>query len=370
MKFFPLSLLLAYSVLCSMVSAEPLNDLYKVVVPVASQSSADLRTASGAGLATVFIRMSGRADTLQSPLIKQAMGNAQSYLQQYSYTRVRDPNDGSEQLNLVLDFEPGQVDAQLRAAGLPMWSANRPSILLWLAFDEGAGRQVVGVQSSPQTVAAIEVHAKRRGLPIHLPLLDLEDNIAVSAQALWSLDLAKAEQASSRYQPDSLLIGKASLLSTGKWLGAWRFSFDGRTVDFETEAADLDAFVGQAIDRVAEQLSGTYAILPVSIARDGILVRLGGIETFTDYARAIRYLEGLAAIRSASVVAIDGNEIILRLAADGQLQQLQQVISRDGLLLPGAARVTAAGQRDEVLLNYQWPDALNNSDSAEISGDR
>ena len=79
MKFFSISLLLVYTLFISAVSAEQLSGLYEVAVPVESQSSADLRKATATGLATVFVRMSGRADSTRHPEIKQAVASAQAY---------------------------------------------------------------------------------------------------------------------------------------------------------------------------------------------------------------------------------------------------------------------------------------------------
>lgn len=352
MKFFSkFCLLLVHCVLITAVNAEQLNGLYEVMVPVESQSTTDLRRATASGLQTVFVRMSGRADAARFDEIQLALSTAQIYLKQYSYKRERKVDEGGEQLILVLEFESEQVDKQLRLAGLPLWSGNRPTTLVWLVVEDGEGRRIAGTESSPEAVAALQQHARRRGLAVDLPLLDLEDNIAISADSLWALNGHEAEQASSRYQPDTLLIGKASLLSNGLWLGAWQFSFEGQRLEFEVEASDIGAFIGLAIDRVAELLAQHYAIAPVSIAQDGVLMRLGGIHNFSDYARAVRYLEGLAAIRYANVVNIEGDEIILQLVAEGQLQQLEQAIARDELLRPRAVNTAV---EDAVLLNYQW----------------
>ena len=332
-------------------SAGEVSGLYQVVVPVQSQSTMELRKAAASGLQTIFVRVSGRADTLKQQDIRQAVAAAQTYLKQYSYKRERDAVDGSEILTVILEFERELVDGQLRVAGLPLWPANRPSILFWLAVDDGEGRLIAGLETSPEAVAAIQHHSTRRGLPINLPLLDLEDNIALSVDTLWAFKTPAIAKASSRYQSDILLFGKATRLSSGKWLGACRLSFEGRIIEFEVQADDLDAFVGRAVDRVAEQLGEQYAIVPVSIAQDEILMRLQGVRNFTDYARIVSYLDKLAAIRMVNVVSIDGETIVLRLIAEGQLQQLQQAIARDGLLLP----VAATGLNEEnILLNYQW----------------
>jgi hypothetical protein len=98
-----------------------------------------------------------------------------------------------------------------------------------------------------------------------------------------------------------------------------------------------------------------YAIAPVDISEGGLLMRLTGVADFKDYARAITYLEGVAAIRHANVVQIEGNEIIVRLIADGLLPQLQQSLALDNRLLPAAGGDAAYAGKYPIVLDYQWP---------------
>ncbi len=333
--------------------AEQIDNLYDVAVPVKSQSTADLRLGTQEALSTAFIRISGNAEVLQNSSIRSAINRATDFTRKFSYRKTQEDN-GDEQLWLVIEFEQRLIDQQLRDAGLPLWSSNRPTVLVWLVVDDRDGRRFVGVGRDKDIVKAITDNAQRRGLIVKFPVLDLEDMVALSADELWRLNAWRAQTAAERYQADTLLLGRVSKLSNGEWLGRWLFSYDQQQLEFDGEAESLKVYTGSAIDQVAELLANQYAIAPVKIAEGGVLMRLTGIGSFVDYARAIAYLESVAAIRHANVVDIQGEEIIVRLVADGMLVQLQQAFALGKRLQSQVGRPYQGEY--EIALDYHWPD--------------
>ena len=334
------------------VHAEQVEGLYRVSVPVSSQSARELSRASKAGLSTVFVRVSGNADVIGNRTIAEAINRPKNYTRQFRYGSSRDAEDGSEQLFVVLEFEPKLVDERLREAGLPLWSSNRPTVLVWMVIEDRQGRRFASAERDADIITAITDNARRRGLALKLPMLDLEDMVAVSPDDMWQLNSRKALTASERYQADSVLFGRATLLTNGRWLGSWQYLLNGQRVVFDGDADTIERYVGGSIDQVAELLAAEYAIVPVKIAEDGVLMRLSGVGNFVDYARAIAYLESLSAIRHANVVHIEGDDIIVRLVADGLLPQLQQAFALDNRLLPASGFYQGTYP---IMLDYQWP---------------
>ncbi|WP_145999269.1 DUF2066 domain-containing protein [Oceanicoccus sp. KOV_DT_Chl] len=353
-SFIPMIVATLCLCLTASIHAEPVAGLYDVAVPVDSQSSKALSKATVAGLKTVFIRVSGHTNTLEQPQIVAAIRRASSFTRQFRYEQRASPLvDGGEQLYAVIEFEQQLVDAELRQAGLPLWSSNRPTVLLWLVMDDSQGRRSVGVDRDAPTVAAITANARRRGLAIKLPTLDLEDMVAVSTDELWQLTNWRAQSAAERYGTDTVLFGRVSRLTSGELLGSWYFRYDQQQVSFDGDADNINDFIGAALDQVAELLGDQYAVAPVRISDNGLLLRMTGVSDFTAYARAIQYLESVAAIRHANVVAVEGDEIIVRIVADGLLSQLQQAFVLDGRLQQSLG---SNYQGDYVLdLDYHWP---------------
>ncbi len=335
--------------------AAQVEGLYLVELPVASQSTRDLRTATREGLSTVFVRVSGNRSALQNESIKVAIANANNFTKQFQYENRVDETSGEEQLVVVLEFEQALVDGQLRSAGLPLWSDNRPSVLVWMVVEDIDGQRFVGADTAPEIVAAIMASAQRRGLVVKMPILDLEDMVAVSTEDFQRLSNHNIQTAAERYNADTLLTGRVTRLTNGEWLGNWSFQFDGINHRYDGDANNVDNYIAMSLDQVAELLAAKYAIAPVSIAEGGILMRLTGINSFVDYARAITYLESLAAIHHANVVHIQGDEIIVRLIADGMLPQLQQAFELDQRIQ--LQSLNHYQGEYPIVMDYVWPSA-------------
>ena len=334
--------------------AEQVSGLYDVAVPVDSQSSKALNWATKDGLKTVFIRVSGKAEIIHQPEITEAVRRASKMTRQFRYEQ-RTQADGSEALYAVIEFEQQLVDSALRQAGLPLWSSNRPTVLVWLVIDDAQGRRSIGAERDKPVVAVITENSRRRGLALKLPSLDLEDMVAVSVDELWQLSSWKAKSAAERYGADTILFGRVTQLTNGEVLGRWHYRYNQQTVEFDGEGSSINDFVAAGLDQVAELLAEQYAVVPVKIADGGVMLRLTGITNFTDYARAINYLESVAAIRHANVVEIEGDQIVVKLVADGSLSQLQQAFALGGRLLPQLALDSDYQGRLLLDLDYRWP---------------
>lgn len=349
-----LAVLLALAATSPPVAARVLPDLYEVTVAIDSQSSAELRRASREALAELFVRISGHRAVLDNDTIVAAVRDASRFTRQFSYQSETD-EDGEQQLRVVLDFESSLVEDTLRRAGLPLWSSNRPTVLVWLVADDEHGRHFVGGDQAPELVAAIREQAIRRGLAVQLPALDLEDLVALSPDDIWRQNFTRIDEAAERYGADSLLVGRVSQLNNGRWLGRWSFRLNGQRIPFEGEAADGKGFIVAGLNQVAETLAGEYAIAPVQAAEGGVLMRLTDVRSFVDYARAIQYLEGIVAVHHANVVSLQRDELILRLIADGEIAQLQQVFSLDKRLQPQLQQDYTGPY--PIVLSYRWPSA-------------
>lgn len=337
--------------LSPVVFAEQVAGLYDVSIVVESQSAKDRITVTREALEIVFIRVSGNSQIVDQPAMRKAIRNANAYTKQFGYQSQSDGID--EQLYVELEFEATLVDKTLREAGLPYWSANRPTILLWLVIEDTNGRRFINPEDDADIFEAISFHATRRGLTLRLPTLDLEDSIAVSPDDMWRLDSHKARRAAQRYRADTVLFGRVTKLTNGTWLGRWLFNNSVDEIEFDGDAETSDQYIGSSFDVIADDLAGQYAIAPVDIADNGVIMRLVGIDQFVKYARAIRYLESVAAIRHANVIKIEGDEIVVRLVADGSLAQLEQALAFDKKLQP--IEKTSYQSANLIDLNFRWP---------------
>ena len=183
-----------------------MQGLYEGQVAVADESEEERARALGAALEQVLSKLSGVASP-GGPAVSAAMAEPQRYLQQFRY---RENPGGMVALSLWARFDTAAVDELMRESGLPVWSAQRPGVLAWVAVAGGdalfmaapdAGGEDAGV------VDALRAGAWRRGVPLSFPLLDLEDQVRIQPAQLWQLDDSTLEQASARYTPGAILVG-------------------------------------------------------------------------------------------------------------------------------------------------------------------
>lgn len=349
--------------------AGTVSNLYQQSELVVGQSLAERGQAAAAALATVVVRVSGQPQALDAAEVQAALASPDRYVEAFRYEsgNATLERDGVQvpATTLVLNFSPAGVENLLRQAGLPLWPANRPAVLLWLVTDDlQAGRQMVSLQGDSPAAAAVQTAAATRGLPLVLPLMDLEDQVALNAEDLWSLDHSVIEEASARYGVGAILVGRYSQTSSGRWLSAWVLLHKQDRQVFDAEGNSEAEVLQYALNASSDYLAGIYAINTRGGAVDAVVMEIEQVEAFADYAKALSYLQALAMVRELDVVAIEGNRVRVLLRTEGEMSQLQNALELDYRLSPvmpatGSGAVALPGQlspagSEQNPLRYRW----------------
>lgn len=332
--------------------SEQVSGLYSVTVPVTDQSSASLRQGLQLALQEVLLKVTVGREALDNPQVHAAMRRPQSYVRQYSYSTVQQEDD-KDALFLNASFERRAIRELMREAQMPMWASNRPNVLIWLAVDDARERQLAGADTLPEIYRTIREKAQQRGLPITMPLLDLEDGFALGVDDVWRFNAERLLSASQRYPSDGILAGRVAITTTGKWIGSWWFFYQGKSISFDGQGQDVDAYIAYGIDYIADRLAKQYAISPLHEHAGRVQLVLQGVESFSDYAQALRYLQGLVATREVQVAEVDGDVVRFDLKVEGDLSQLQSVIALDKKLQL-SAEPPEADDQNRTALYYHW----------------
>ena len=336
-----LTLLVLLLVVAQKLDAVTLENLYQAEVLSESQSDAQRRIDASEGLSQVLMRVSGRSDILQNPVIVAALKTPEQYYSEFSYARVEAGNDAAAALPqpgldplsaetprqvMRIRFAPSLIAKILREADLPVWGSNRPSVLSWMAIDDESGRQVLGEANPSLFAKTLNQAARARGVPLLLPLWDLEDSRGVSSSEIWGRFLGRIEAASKRYSPDKILVFRAESEFSNQWRGDWSLGEGGQwrsgTVYGESQAQLATALVGV----LASVLSEQYA---VTSTRSEVRLTVEGITEIQDYAEVSRYLEGLTQVMSVQPVRILTDMVEFKLRSEGEVQQIIDVIALD-----------------------------------------
>jgi len=320
--------------------AAEVSGLYEAEIPVFSQKRSERATAMVSALAEVLAKVSGRQDAALVRGVARATRSPAHLLQQYRYRTLPVGPDGEEDAQVVLfRFDKTAVDKVLRDNGLPVWGATRPASLVWLAVEDEGRRYLVGEDSPEPLRALLMDEARRRGLALRLPLMDLQDQRALGFADIWGGFSDVILRASRRYRTEAVLVGRLYRPVGGDWQAQWTLlegpdmhSWSGTGI---LPAEVIDVGVAGAIETLAARYApaggqGPAGQLPLVIA---------DVRTLQDYARVTRYLVSLQQVSGLQVSRVEADRITFELEVDGGPEAISQIIALGDVLAPATSSV-------------------------------
>jgi hypothetical protein len=299
----PLSLVCALFALGLARSAAAL-DLYAAQAPLADASEAGRDSAVAAAFGGVLGQVTGRPATAalaQRPAGRKA---AQAALQGFASTTGDDGTPAIE-----ARFDPAAVRAFLAAQGVAALSDQRPTLLVWLLLD-GATPTWLGTDEPPDLAAALAHAATARGLPVLLPVLDLDERrkLPPAIDPAQPTSVAGLGTASARYRPDGVLFGRLRG-DADHWQLDARLTLPGHEDAVWSARGDsAQAAIDAALDRVGTLLAPAETVpqgppAPVQIA-------VVGIDDVTAYGRVWDHLAGVPGLKGLRPVILGGGRAV------------------------------------------------------------
>ena len=317
-------------------------ELYAVTVTpapdVLDRRAAAIRLAMG----QLLTRITGRLDARSHPDLQPLIESAETHMRSYN------PLDRER---IRVEFIPSRVDQWLETLGWPVWGAERPMTLLWVAVDSGLGERAIlsaGVSDpfafadgrmSPEMLDLLQaveqelrLAADERGLPITLPLMDLQDARAVTFVDVWGGFEQRIDAASSRYRAEAVLVARvrASALDAESDTGDFDFDVSSTLIQGELRSAVSSGSLRDGLDWLANDfavefgMAGAARTLPLSVLDIGSLA---------DYGAVMNYLEALSVLDAVEVVSLGGRVLDVVLTTRSEEDVLRRVLALDGVLL-------------------------------------
>lgn len=337
MKHFRVLGLIVGLLLACVASAAEVQGLYEASVPVADQQDASRQQAMRAGLAQVLVRVTGYSGAAQDPALADMLDNAPHYVQQYRYLTPPPPTDGGTAaaaatgaagaapnasvapptplLQLWMSFDPESIDQALRARHQPVWGRARPLVLVWLAVDNGNGsRHLVSASDGSDQSQALVDEAKLRGLPLRLPLWDLEDQSKVAVADVWGGFQDTIVTASSRYSPQAVLIGRLYSDARGVWHAGWTLRVGDDASSWNNDGPTAQQVLAAGVDATADSLSLRFAQIGDAGAGTMLQLNVTDINNLADYTRVLYYLKSLNGVSDVQVSEVQPTNVTFRLA--------------------------------------------------------
>jgi hypothetical protein len=170
-----------------------------------------------------------------------------------------------------------------------------------------------------ERVAEVATH---RGIPVLFPLLDTEDLENISFSDIWGGFDDLLLQASTRYEAESVLLGRIrpGSLQPNRW--TWYHA--GERAGWDGEPEDM-------IHQLADSLAALYAVsgrAPIDTMR----LIISGIDSVNAFGRVQRFMENLRGIDALMIDSVAGDRIVYEVAIQGGTERLQRTLESSNML--------------------------------------
>ncbi len=340
--FWFLALLL--SLQAESACAVELEGLYEAEVPVAGQQLGERERALQAALAQVLVKVSGQRSVVHTAGVTEALKTPSQYVQQYRYRDL--PPDADNPIDtgrpsqvLWAQFDRVAVNRLLKEQGLPIWGKARPAIVAWLAVETRGRRAMAGSEDTDDISTALQTRAVQRGLPLVIPLFDLEDQARVRISDVWGEFTDRLVAASARYRSDVVLLGRAQKVLPSLWEVRWNLVTGQRSERWSTQADVLLIALDEGIDRTADLLAKQFAYVQQADASGFLDMVVADVRSLEDYAKVLNYLQSLDMVEGVQTTRVQPGEAWFRLKSPSEREVVGKAISlgRTLSLMPSQA---------------------------------
>ncbi len=316
--------------------------IYQAEVPVENQSAASRRDAFRQAIKKVLIKMTGIKDIAAAPEAEIIIQRATRYVSRYRYmqkaldesTAVEEPG---KQLFINVEYDGEALEKLLRQSGLPVWSDNRPAVLLWLAVQNGRERYILGEDTDDEIKRLVMAAADRRGVPLIFPLQDLEETRRVTFADIRAGFTETVLAASERYNAPITMVGYLKFDRSGKASVKWTTHREGSSSSWQERSVPQEQAVISGIDNLADILASRYAFSGnAGNTLFEYLVSVNGVLGLNDYAGALNYMRGLNFVEEVTPVRVEAGRAHYRVLMRGELMELQRMLDLSELLQPEA----------------------------------
>ena len=308
--------------------AAVIDDLYTATVERRTDVTDERATAQSDAMAAVLVRVTGSRAALGAPELRHLIDSPARYVASFGNLSATEA---------MVSFLPGALEQELTAAGWPLWGAERPLSMLWIAVTDQFGERAIlsagqlheDAEYSESMIALlarireeIEDVAELRGLPYILPSFTNHEDVLLSFDDVWSYSFGNLELVSDAYDADAMVIARVreSVIGTDvEWLvraGSLRTSYPG-------------AGVADGIHWLADIFAQEYS----SVGGERVVtLRVSGVRDFDTYARVLAYLESVSVLSEVNVASFRGSELLLNVVSRGDPDVLSRTFGLDDVL--------------------------------------
>ena len=309
------------------------DDLGAARVPVTDNSDAERARGVAAAFDRVLVKITGDSASLADSRAAALRRRAREFNTLYGYERSP---EGA--LLLRADFDAARVTAALRAEGMPVWGRERPGVEALLLLRDTSGKLLPAGDEIWLTLhEALQRQSANRGVPLtRVPITaTLQAGFEAAADASEVLELLSAAPGES---PVRLVVVLNRLEGEGGWRLEWRVAIETTVAEGEGRLDLPGPLLEGGLETAFDAIGRHYVSAVASAGEAAFRIRVEGMDSPTDWARTITYLEALDTLSQVRLARLGDGVAEFELSAHGGPAAFSQAVGFGQVLraVPGA----------------------------------
>lgn len=302
------------------INANQLDNPYQGKILVSKQDESELKKMA---LNQVLIKVSGNKNIAQQTEAKALFSNLNSLLSQYGYEKIQ----GMRYYSAI--FDKHKINQALQDMQQPVWGDTRPTTLVWLVSDTQNGRQLVSdnmlVSNADKNLSSvITTEQANRGIKLLFPLMDLDDNLAVSVSDVSGQFYEQIVEATQRYSVNHFVV--AQLQNNALTWQLLTFNSDNRRSEVllsQDANGNKQTTLTSMIDQIADYYAGQYAISSNQGEKLSQTIYVKGISSLAQLTELNTLLEKLLSVDSYTVSDVEASMVTVNIKVNGGLDSFK-----------------------------------------------
>lgn len=306
------------------IHAEQIDNPYQGSILVESFDEAQLKAKA---LKQVLIKVSGNAEIGSRDETKLLIKKTQQLLSQYGYRKIQ----GQEYFSAV--FDQSKINQALIDMQQPIWGDTRPTTLIWLVNNNELVSDHFIKKSEDNALSwSIQQSEQQRGIRVQFPLMDLDDNLALSISDVKGQFYDQLSSASARYERANFVAAELQSVANDRWKLNWQLIQSGAVVQqnnvllSETFVGNKSEVVKKMVNAIADYYASQYAILDNQGEKFTQTIHIKGINSLQTLTQLNTVLKNLLSISSYNIVNAQGDQVSVTVKLNGGLNSFKNAL--------------------------------------------
>lgn len=331
------------------------TDAYSLEVAVSERSESEQQEAYMAALRRVLLNNSGDKTILNRDLVRQALNEAETYVQSFSYRRpplgtviasdtpttttVRQTGQATQLMlvsferqlvNLLISgSEPGSSQADKSAPTADAFVASN-SALVWLLIRDDDRDIFISDNAAANVQNRAREIAGAAGISLVYPTGDQEDfnNLPAEVLVAQNFDPLSLQNMSERYAQSTLLIGYMTRIGARGWQSQWTQLAGDQQRQSQFETSSLDEGLQQGLGMLSSvaQVDETFRYGGSAVSGTEALLWVGSVNSTEDYATIMNFLQEVPGVSTVYPKEINSTSMVFSVVPRNALSGIESAL--------------------------------------------